>query len=57
MTEARCFRHVFFVTDLEGAAGVTDWSQTRKKGPRLGFLLASLDRDFVIERIKKAIKK
>ena len=36
MTEARCFRHVFFVTDLEGAAGVIDWSQTRKKGPRLG---------------------
>ncbi|NNL68110.1 MAG: peptidase M55 [Myxococcales bacterium] len=27
------FRHVFFVTDLEGAAGVTDWSQTREGGP------------------------
>jgi D-amino peptidase len=33
--EPRRFRHVFFVTDLEGAAGVTDWSQTRKRGPRL----------------------
>jgi D-amino peptidase len=35
VSQARRFRHVFFVTDLEGAAGVTDWSQTRKRGPRL----------------------
>jgi D-amino peptidase len=35
VSEPRRFRHVFFVTDLEGAAAVTDWSQTRKHGPRL----------------------
>ncbi len=35
MTLGRCFRHVFFVTDLEGAAGVSNWSQTRVPGPKL----------------------
>ena len=27
------FRHIFFVSDLEGVAGVTQWSQTRGGGP------------------------
>ena len=38
----RSTRHLFVVTDIEGVAGVSDWSQTRKLGPELerarGFL-------------------
>lgn len=28
-------RHLFVVTDIEGVAGVSDWSQTRNRGPAL----------------------
>lgn len=31
--EASGFRHLFLLTDLEGAAGVTHWRQTRECGP------------------------
>lgn len=28
------WRHIFFVTDLEGVAGIDSWDQTRSTGPR-----------------------
>jgi len=40
-------RHLFVVTDIEGAAGVSHWSQTREPGPELerarGFLTEEIN--------------
>lgn len=35
MEERNTFRHIFLITDIEGVAGVTDWRQTSKPGPKL----------------------
>ncbi len=42
---ARRTRHLFVVTDIEGVAGVRDWSQTRIPGPELERARAYLTED------------